>query len=92
LNGNGFYFLQAEPSAGKRMDVVIVYGGKEFIIELKIWKGQKRHFDGQKQLLGYMEKRGAEKGYLLTFDFRQKKEQRMEWIGLEGKMIFEVQV
>jgi len=74
LNSKGFYFLQAEPSAGKRMDVVIIYGGKEFIVELKIWKGQMKHSAGQQQLLGYMEKRGADKGYLLTFDFRQKRE------------------
>ena len=92
LNGNGFYFLQAEPSPGKRMDVVIVYGNEEFIVELKIWKGPKRHSDGQKQLLGYMKKRGAEKGYLLTFDFRQKREQKMNWIEVGGKMLLEVQV
>ena len=92
LNGNGFYFLQAEPGAGKRMDVVIVYGGEEFIVELKIWRGQKRQTDAQKQLLGYMEKRGVEKGYLLTFDFRQKREQKMKWITVGGKRLFEVQV
>jgi len=92
LNGNGFYFLQAEPSAGKRMDVVIVYGEEEFIVELKVWKGQKRHFDGQRQLLGYMEKRGVDKGYLLTFDFRQQREQKLGWIQVEGKALLEVQV
>ena len=92
LNGNGFYFLQAEPSAGKRMDVVIVYGNEEFIVELKVWRGQKRHADGQKQLLGYMEKRRADKGYLLTFDFRKKREQKYEWIEIDGKSLLEVQV
>ena len=92
LNGKGAYFLENQTKSGERMDVVIVFGGKEFIVELKIWKGSKLHYSGQKQLLRYMEKRGVDKGYLLTFDFRQKREQKQEWIYVDGKALLDVQV
>ena len=92
LNGNGHYFLENQAKSGERMDVIIVYGGEEFIVELKIWKGPKLHTDGQKQLLGYMDKRGVDKGYLLTFDFRKKREQKHMWIEIAGKSLLEVQV
>ena len=45
------------------MDVIINYGGEEFIVELKIWRGQKRQHDAYRQLTDYVEKRGAEKGF-----------------------------
>ena len=92
LNGTGRYFLENQTKSGQRMDIIIIYGGEEFVIELKIWKGPKLHEDGQKQLLGYMEKRGVDKGYLLTFDFRQRREQKHEWIEVDGKALLAVQV
>jgi len=92
LNGNGWYFLENQTKSGQRMDIIIVYGGEEFVVELKIWKGPKYHEDGQTQLLGYMEKRGVDKGYLLTFDFRKKREQKHEWTEVDGKALLEVQV
>ena len=92
LNGNGWYFLENQTKSGQRMDVIIIYGGGEFVVELKIWKGPKLHKDGQKQLLRYMEKRGVDKGYLLTFDFRKKREQKHEWIEVDGKALLDVQV
>ena len=48
--------------------------------------------DAYEQLTTYMSERGEEKGYLLTFDFRQKKEIKQEWIKAHGKSILEVQV
>jgi len=92
LNGNGHYFLENQAKSGERMDVIIIYGKEEFIIELKLWKGPKHHASGQKQLLGYLQKRRVDKGYLLTFDFRKKREQKHEWIEIDGKALLEVQV
>ena len=92
LNGKGKYFLENQSKSGQRMDVIVIYGEEEFVIELKIWKGPKLHEDGKKQLLGYMKQRRVDKGYLLTFDFRQKREQKQEWTKVEGKDILLVQV
>jgi len=94
LNGKGSFHLESKPNyaTGKRMDVVISYGEQEFIIELKIWRGEKHQQKAYKQLLEYMDKRGAKAGYLLTFDSRKKKEIKQEWILVEGKDILEIQV
>ena len=94
LNGKGTFHLESKPNlaTGKRMDVVITYGNELYIIELKIWRGAKYHEKAHQQLLDYMAKQGVAKGYLLTFDFRQKKEVKQEWIQVDGKEILEVQV
>jgi len=94
LNGKGTFHLESKPNfaTGKRMDVVISYGAQEFIIELKVWRGQKYQQDAYKQLTDYVKRRGVEKGYLLTFDFREKKELKQAWIEVHGIPIFEVRV
>jgi len=94
LNGKGSYYLESKPNlaTGKRMDVVISYGGQEFIIELKIWRGQSYLQDAHLQLTDYVKKRGAKCGYLLTFDFRQKKEIKQAWIQAHGIPLLAVQV
>ena len=76
--GRGFYHIEAQTRNTKRMDIVVDYGTDQFIIELKLWKG-----DSSK---------GASDGYLLTFDFRLEKnrERRAEWIATDGRRIFDV--
>ena len=39
-----------------------------------------------------MAHRSADKGYLLTFDFRNSKEEKQEWLQVDGVDILEVQV
>ena len=76
------------------MDVVVDYGGDQFIIELKLWRGEYKHTEAYEQLLGYMDSKGASAGYLLTFDFRKNtnKKTRTEWVDFDGKRIFDVVV
>jgi hypothetical protein len=90
INGVGRYYIETETLNENRMDLVINYNGEEFILELKIWKGKKYQKDGHKQLLGYMDSRTSETGYLLTFDFRQQKTQKEHWIASDSKKIFEI--
>ena len=96
LNGKGTFHLESKPNfaTGKRMDVVISYGHQEFIIELKIWRGEAYQTRSYKQLTDYMNKRGAEKGYLLTFDFRQNQTSPpAKWLDVgDGKQIYEILV
>jgi len=95
LNGKGSFQLESNPNlaTGKRMDIIIIiYGNEEFIIELKIWRGEKRQQDAYQQLTDYVKKRDAGKGYLLTFDFRKKKEVKQEWIEVHETSVLEVQV
>ena len=92
INGGGFYHIESQLTDLRRMDIVVDYGRDQFIIELKLWKGKQYNQDAYEQLLGYMETKRADVGYLLTFDFRKKgrKQTKAEWLELDGKKIFEV--
>jgi len=90
LNGRGFSYIEAQTLDGKRTDVIVNYSGSQFIIELKIWDGEAKHEKAKEQLLGYMEKFQVDQGYLLTFDFRETKNVRNEWMTYKGKAIFDV--
>ena len=93
LNGMGFYFIESETTDNRRMDLVVIYDQERFILELKVWKGEIYHQKGVEQLIGYMDKHGEEKGYLLTFDFRKNPEPSVaEWTSRDGREIFEVRV
>jgi len=93
LNGRGFVHIESGFTDDRRMDVVVNYLDQQFIVELKIWYGDKRHGQAYDQLLGYMDKMSLNEGHLLTFDFRQNKKQKQEWVEVEGgRKIFDVMV
>ena len=73
------------------MDLVVTYDKQEYIVELKIWHGDKYEELGRDQLSGYLATRGMDEGYLVTFDFsKNKQEAEPQWIQWNGKRIFEV--
>lgn len=75
------------------MDIVVDYGTDQFIIELKLWKGDSKHEEAYRQLLGYMDSKNFNTGYLLTFDFRENpKPREPQWVKLDGKRIFDIVV
>ncbi|MBQ2115441.1 MAG: hypothetical protein II193_02490, partial [Lachnospiraceae bacterium] len=95
INGAGHYVVEAQTRDNKRMDIVIFYGKKEYIIELKIWHGELKHGEGIEQLAEYMDIRKQNKGWLLTFCFNRNKEMIKEKytsqiIEHEGKNILSV--
>jgi hypothetical protein len=92
INGNGFYHIESQFTDLRRMDIVVDYGRDQFIIELKLWKGEKAERKAYDQLLGYMESKRAKTGYLLVFNFNKEenKERKAEWLEIDGKKIFEV--
>ncbi|MCL1792620.1 MAG: AAA-like domain-containing protein [Oscillospiraceae bacterium] len=94
INGGGFYHIESQFTDQRRMDVVVDYGREQFIIELKLWRGERYNDEAYEQLLGYMESKKAATGYLLTFDFRKgaNKTRRAEWLDFGGKKIFDVVV
>ena len=67
---------------------------EQFIVELKIWRGDAAKDRAYQQLLGCMETKNANEGYLLTFDFRKVKtgEHVAEWVDVGGKKVFDVVV
>ena len=96
INGTGFCYVEPQTRNNSRMDLIVTYGGKEFVVELKIWRGEKYEERGRDQLAGYLVTRGLDEGYLVTFDFSKKKERTLneviqpQWMVHEGKRIFEV--
>ena len=93
INGTGFYYVEPQTRDNRRMDLVVTYGKEEFIVELKIWRGDKYEQKGRDQLSEYLAVRGMDEGYLVTFDFSKNKEDKEpEWIEWNGKRIFEVVV
>lgn len=90
INGKGFYHIESRTNTERRMDIVIDYGSDQYILELKLWYGNKKHEDAYEQLYEYLESKHAETGYLLTFDFRRQKKTQMNWVTYKGKQIFDV--
>ncbi|MCL2167326.1 MAG: AAA-like domain-containing protein [Clostridiales bacterium] len=92
INGQGFYHIESQFTDLRRMDVVVDFGADQFIIELKLWKGEAAHERAYEQLAGYLGSKGATEGYLLTFDFRKgvEKQPRAEWVDFDGKRLFDV--
>ena len=91
INGTGFYYTEPENDDGSRMDLVITYNHKEYIIELKIWHGTEYEISGREQLSEYLTKRNMTEGYLVTFSFLKEKtvQEKPEWIEYDGKRIYE---
>lgn len=93
INGVGFYYVEPQTRDNLRMDLVVTYDKQEYIVELKIWHGDKYEEKGRDQLSGYLVTRGIEEGYLVTFDFsKNKQDTEPQWIEWNGKRIFEVVV
>ena len=92
LNGVGHYHYESQLSDERRMDLIVNYGKYEYLLELKRIFSESDRTEGVQQLLGYMDGRGVDEGYFLTFDFRKKSESKAEWLKMDGKRIFEVNV
>ncbi|MCR5455636.1 MAG: AAA family ATPase [Bacteroidales bacterium] len=91
INGTGFYYIEPENDDDSRMDLVVNYNRKEYVVELKLWYGTKYEKEGRAQLAGYLQQRGLHEGYLVTFSFLKNKivEEEPEWIEYDGKKIYE---
>ena len=74
------------------MDVVVTYNNQREGVELKRWEGEAYHQKGLEQLSDYLEGYSLKQGFLLIFDFRKKKDYKMENIFFQDKEIFAVWV
>lgn len=66
------------PTGRGRMDLVICYHGKKYIVETKIWEGDSLYQAGKRQLAAYLKLEGILEGYYVVFDHRQTPEPRVE--------------
>ena len=92
INGTGNYYIEAQTRDSRRTDLIVDYLGEQFIVELKIWHGSEYNTRGEKQLTEYLEYFHRDKGYLLSFNFNQRKETGVKEIQIGGKTIVEAVV
>lgn len=75
INGAGNYYIESQTRNQERTDVIIDYAGEQFIIELKIWRGNAYNKRGEEQLSEYLNYYHLQKGYLISFNFNKNKKQ-----------------
>ena len=92
INGTGNYYIEAQTRDQSRTDVIVDYLGKQYVIELKIWRGNEYNKRGEKQLAEYLEYYHLEKGYLLSFNFNKNKKTGLKEVEADNKKIIEVVV
>lgn len=92
INGVGNYYIEAETRDQRRTDIIIDYLGRQYIIEIKIWRGNAYNTRGERQLADYLDAYHQKKGYLLSFNFNKNKEIGAKVVQCGEKTIFEVVV
>ncbi|MCC8067744.1 MAG: 9-O-acetyl-N-acetylneuraminate esterase, partial [Clostridiales bacterium] len=88
----GNYYVEARTRNRKQTDLIIDYHGEQFVIELKIWRGNAYNERGEQQLSEYLEYFHLNKGYMLSFNFNKKKEIGLKRIPIGDKMLIEAVV
>ncbi len=73
----GAMFLETQTGRG-RMDMIIVHGGNKYIVETKIWEGERFYDAGKKQLSAYLQLERVREGYYVVFDHRAEPEPRVQ--------------
>ena len=92
INGVGNCYVEARTRNRERMDLVIDYRGEQFVVELKIWRGNAYHERGEQQLSAYLDHFHLKKGYMLSFCFNKKKEVGVKEIVLGDRLLVEALV
>ncbi|MCD7882669.1 MAG: ATP-binding protein [Lachnospiraceae bacterium] len=91
INGSGNYYMEPEAFDKTRTDIVVDYGGHQYVVEAKIWHGESYEQSGREQLCGYLKRYNLPVGWLISFCFNQNKEKLIgtREIQIDGKIIRE---
>ncbi len=87
INGVGHDFKEVQISEEKRLDVVLTYYKEKYVVELKLWRGEKLHQKGLLQLTDYLQRLDLNEGYLIIFDHSEIKDWKVEHINFNDKKI-----
>ena len=58
-------------------------------IELKIWHGERYNTEGEKQIIGYLDRYRLTTGYMLSFNFNKNKEHGVKQVQIGDKQLYE---
>lgn len=89
INGTGNYYIEAQTRDQTRTDVIVDYIGRQYIIELKIWRGERYNAEGEKQISEYLDYWNLTTGYMLSFNFNKKKEQGVKQVYIGDRILYE---
>ena len=89
VNGTGTYSIEEQTRDQRRMDVVVHWLGRRYVIELKIWRGERYHEEGERQVAAYLDHFGLIEGYLLSFDFRRANQPGVERVRVGERVLWE---
>ena len=89
INGTGTYSMEEQTRDHLRTDLVVHYLGRRYIIELKIWRGERYHAKGEQQIIRYLDRYGLSTGYLLSFSFNKNKIAGVRRLQIGDKIVFE---
>ncbi len=89
INGTGTYSVEEQTRDQRRMDVVIHWLGRRYVVELKVWRGERYHEEGEQQIVGYLDYFSLSTGYLLSFDFRNRKVPGVRRVHVGERVLFE---
>ena len=92
INGTGNFYIEAQTRDQLRTDVIVDYLGKQYIIELKIWHGPRYNESGEQQICEYLDRFDLQTGYMLSYNFNDKKEQGIKEYIINGKKLIEATV
>ena len=92
INGTGNYYIEARTRNTERTDMIVDYNGEQYIIEMKIWRGDAYREQGEKQLADYLEYYHLKKGYMLIFNFNKNKKTGIREKKLNDKILIEAMV
>ena len=73
----GEMFLEVQTGRG-RIDLLILHASQKYIVETKVWEGERSYQSGKRQLAAYLKLEGIVEGYYIVFDHRQQPEPRSE--------------
>lgn len=89
INGVGNYYIEARTRDNLRTDMIIDYMGHQYIIEMKIWRGDSYNKRGEQQLLDYLDYYHLDKGYMMSFCFNKNKQPGVHTVHIGDREIIE---
>lgn len=89
INGVGNYYTEAETRDLTRTDVIVDYLGQQYVVELKIWRGESYNERGEQQLAEYLDYYHLETGYLVSFCFNKNKQPGLREVKVGDRTIYE---
>lgn len=92
INGVGNYYIEAETRDETRTDIVIDYLGHQYVIEMKIWRGNSYNERGEQQLAEYLDYFHLSTGYLVSFCFNKSKQPGVTEVMVDEKKLIEALV